>query len=92
MNLGQPERMYIQGISFGIPVLAIQLYHNHHQTKLTVPPTNPIQEGSSGVCMNGMMYIIALRWLMAYTWLLAFHFISLISNVFTIVQYGVEAS
>jgi hypothetical protein len=29
---------------------------------------------------------------MAYTWLLAFHFISLISNVFTIVQYGVEAS
>ncbi|HNY18905.1 MAG TPA: YidC/Oxa1 family membrane protein insertase [Flexilinea sp.] len=94
MNLGQPERLYIQGISFGIPVLAILVVITTiMQTKLTVPPTNPNDKNAaSGAMMTGMMniYMPLLMGFMAYTLASGLSLYFLISNVFTIVQYGVE--
>ena len=72
MNLGTPERLYIQGISFGIPVLAVLVVITTVlQTKLTqVSPTGQTGDGAnSGAMMSGMMniYMPLLMGFMAYT-------------------------
>lgn len=93
MNLGQPERLHIAGLSFGIPVLAILvLITSWMQTKLTAQPTTSGPGGGSGAMMSGMMniYMPLLMGFMAYTLASGLSLYFLISNVFTIVQYAAE--
>ena len=93
MNLGQPERLYISGLSFGIPVLAILVVlTTWMQTKLTAQPTADSSGGGSGAMMSGMMniYMPILMGFMAYTLASGLSLYFLISNVFTIAQYAVE--
>lgn len=95
MNLGQPERLNISGLSFGIPVLAILVVITTVlQTKLTMQsPTGGTTGGAgSSAMMTGMMniYMPVLMGFMAYTLASGLSLYFLISNVFTIAQYGFE--
>lgn len=93
MNLGQPERLHIPGLSFGIPVLAILvLLTSWMQTKLTTQPTTNSSGAAGGAMMSGMMniYMPVLMGFMAYTLASGLSLYFLISNVFTIVQYAAE--
>jgi len=89
MNLGEPERLYLPFLPFGIPVLAILVVISTYlQTKLLAPPSaNPKDQTSQ---MTGIMNIympIFMGWL-AWTLAsgLALYFV--ISNVFGILQYA----
>ena len=95
MNLGQPERLNISGLSFGIPVLAILVVITTVlQTKLTMqsPTGGTTSAPGSSSMMTGMMniYMPVLMGFMAYTLASGLSLYFLISNVFTIVQYAVE--
>ncbi len=96
MNLGQPERLHISGLNFGIPVLAILVVITTVlQTKLTMQsPTGGTTQAApgAGTMMTGMMniYMPLLMGFMAYTLASGLSLYFLISNLFTIAQYGVE--
>jgi len=88
MDLGKPERLYIPGISFGIPVLTVLVVVSSFlQSKLMSPPSNDPQSKQ----MSGMMniYMPLLMGWFAYSFAsgLALYFV--VSNVVTIFQYGV---
>ncbi len=87
MNLGKPERVFIPGISFGIPVLAIfVVITSFLQTKLMSSPGADDQSKQ----MTGMMniYMPLLMGWFAYSFAsgLALYFVA--SNLITIVQYA----
>lgn len=90
MNLGRPERVYIPGIPFGIPVLAIfVVITSFLQTKLmSTPPTTEADQQTQQ--MTGMMnlYMPILMGWFAYSYAsgLALYFVA--SNVITIIQYA----
>jgi YidC/Oxa1 family membrane protein insertase len=94
MNLGQPERLHIPGLSFGIPVLAVLvIISTWMQTKLTAQPAaGGGDQGGSGAMMTGMMniYMPVLMGFMAYTLASGLSLYFLISNLFTITQYAIE--
>ena len=55
MDLGQPERLFIPGIPFGIPILAIVvIVTTYFQSRLMSPPTTGDKQSSM---MTGMMNI-----------------------------------
>ena len=55
MDLGQPERLFIPGIPFGIPILAVVLVvTTYFQSRLISPPSTGDQQSSM---MTGMMNI-----------------------------------
>jgi len=55
MDLGQPERLFIPGIPFGIPILAIVvIVTTYFQSRLMSPPTTGDKQSSM---MTGMMSI-----------------------------------
>lgn len=92
MNLGQPERLYVNGVSFGIPVLAILVVLTTVlQTRLTGQQPGGGSDQSSAM-MTGMMsiYMPLLMGFMSYTLASGLALYFLISNIFTIVQYGIE--
>lgn len=87
MDLGQPERLNIPGIPFGVPVLAILvLLTTWLSTKLTTPPSTDGQ----GAQMTQMMslYMPLLLGYLAYTFAggLALYFVT--SNILQVVQYA----
>lgn len=89
MNLGQPERLYLPFLSFGIPVLAIIVTGTSYlQSKLMKPPsTNPNDQSE----MMGNMMTLYMPFLMGYLALtlssgLALYF--LVSNIVGILQYA----
>lgn len=87
MNLGRPERVFIPGISFGIPVLAIfVVITSFLQTKLMSGPSTDAQSQQ----MTGMMniYMPLLMGWFAYSFAsgLALYFVA--SNLVTILQYA----
>ncbi len=87
MDLGQPERLFIPGIPFGIPVLTILVVVTTYlQTKLTTPPSTDAQSAQ----MTRMMalYMPLLLGYFAYTFAsgLALYFV--VSNVLAIIQYA----
>lgn len=87
MDIGRPERLFIPGISFGIPVLAIfVVITSFLQTKLI---TNPSADGQSAQ-MSGIMnlYMPLLMGWFAYSFAsgLALYFVA--SNLISIVQYA----
>jgi YidC/Oxa1 family membrane protein insertase len=88
MNLAEPERLYIPGISFGIPVLAIiVVITSYMQTKLTMPPADPSNQSAM---MTNMMniYMPLLMGYLAWTFAsgLAVYFV--VSNLIGILQYA----
>jgi YidC/Oxa1 family membrane protein insertase len=87
MDLGRPERVFIPGLSFGIPVLAIfVVITSYLQTKLIGSPTGDQQSGQ----MSGMMniYMPVLMGWFAYSFAsgLAIYFV--VSNLVSIAQYA----
>ena len=89
MNLGQPERLYLFGLSFGIPVLAILvLVTTYLQSKLMTPPAQP---GDQSAQMSQMMnlYMPLFMGYLALTFAsgLAIYFVA--SNLVSILQYAV---
>jgi YidC/Oxa1 family membrane protein insertase len=89
MDLGQPERLYIPGLDFGIPVLAVLVVITTYiQSKLITPPSaNPKDQTAQ---MTGMMNIympIFMGWL-AWTLASGLSLYFVVSNVFGILQYA----
>ena len=89
MNLGEPERLYLPFLSFGIPVLAILVVITTYlQSKLLTPPSaNPKDQAAQ---MSGIMNIympIFMGWL-AWTLASGLSLYFVVSNVFGILQYA----
>ena len=87
MNLGRAERVFIPGISFGIPVLAIiVVITSYLQTKLISNPSADPQSNQMSGIMN--IYMPLLMGWFAYSFAsgLALYFVT--SNLFGIVQYA----
>jgi YidC/Oxa1 family membrane protein insertase len=88
MNLSQPERLFIPGIAFGIPVMAvIVVITSYMQTKLTMPPADPTNQNAM---MTNMMniYMPLLMGYLAYTLSAGLSLYFLVSNVIGILQYA----
>lgn len=92
MNLGQPERLTVAGVPFGIPVLAILVVISTVlQTRLTQQPTPSQGEGGTGGAMMMMnIYMPLVMGYMSYTLASGLALYFLVSNVFTIVQSGID--
>lgn len=88
MDLGRPERLYIPGINFGIPVLTVLVVITSFlQSKLMSPPSSDAQSQQ----MSGMMniYMPLLMGWFAYSFASALALYFVVSNIVTIFQYGV---
>lgn len=88
MDIGRPERVFIPGISFGIPVLAIIVAATSFlQTKLIATPSADSQSNQ----MSGMMniYMPLLMGWFAYSLASGLALYFLASNLFSIFQYAV---
>jgi YidC/Oxa1 family membrane protein insertase len=90
-DLGQPERLYLPFIAFGIPVLTIiVVITTYLQSKLTTPPTATGQ-GQQGAAMGQVMslYMPLFLGYFAFTLAagLALYFVT--SNLMVIGQYAV---
>ncbi len=89
MNLGQPERLVIPGLGFGIPVLAILvMVTTYVQSKLMTPPTAGGNDQAAQ--MTGIMNLYMPLFMGYLAWTLAsglaLYFV--ISNVFGVLQYA----
>ncbi len=87
MDIGRPERLFIPGISFGIPVLTIfVVVTSFLQTKLISPPSGDSQSNQMSGIMN--IYMPLLMGWFAYSFAsgLALYFVT--SNLVTIGQYA----
>jgi len=88
MDIGLPERIFIPGISFGIPLLAIIVAATSFlQTKLIATPSADSQSNQ----MSGMMniYMPLLMGWFAYSLASGLALYFLASNLFSIFQYAV---
>jgi YidC/Oxa1 family membrane protein insertase len=88
MDLAQPERLFIPGIAFGIPIMAIiVVITSYMQTKLTMPPPDPTSQSSM---MTNMMniYMPLLMGYLAYTLSAGLSLYFLVSNLIGILQYA----
>jgi len=88
MDIGSPERVFIPGISFGIPVLAIIVAATSFlQTKLIAAPSADSQSNQ----MSGMMniYMPLLMGWFAYSLASGLALYFLASNLFSIIQYAI---
>lgn len=91
MELGQPERLHLPGVPFGVPVLTILVVLTTYlSTKVTTPATGAAG-GGQGSQMTQMMslYMPLLLGYFAYTFAagLALYFVT--SNILQVFQYGV---
>lgn len=92
MNLGQPERLIIPGLNFGIPVLTILVVITTFiSSKVITPPTTPGVEDQTAMMSNMMnLYMPVLMGWMAYSLSsgLALYFV--ITNLIQILQYAIS--
>ncbi len=88
MDLGQPERLFLPGLNFGIPVLAILVgITTYLQSKLMTPPTSGGgQSEMMGQMMTLYMPLLLFYFTMAYAAGLGLYFLT--SNLVTIAQYA----
>ncbi|HEY58867.1 MAG TPA: YidC/Oxa1 family membrane protein insertase [Anaerolineae bacterium] len=88
MDLGQPERLFIPGLNFGIPVLAILVGITTYLQSKMMPTTST--GGGQGEMMGQMMTIymplLLFYFTMAYAAGLGLYFFT--SNLVTIAQYA----
>jgi len=89
MDLGQPERLFIPGLSFGIPVLAIVVVITTYvQSKLITPPSTG--KNDQGAMMGNMMnlYMPVLMGYLALTFASGLSLYFVASNLIGILQYA----
>jgi YidC/Oxa1 family membrane protein insertase len=92
MDMGQVERLYIPGLTFGIPVLAIiVVITTYISTKIITPPPQPGGGNDQSAMMTNMMNIympLLMGWL-AWTLSsgLALYFV--VTNLIQILQYAI---
>ncbi len=90
MELGQPERLHLPGIPFGIPVLTILVVLTTWlSTKLTTPATGAGQGQGAQMTQMMSLYMPLLLGYFAYTFAagLALYFVA--SNILQVFQYAV---
>jgi YidC/Oxa1 family membrane protein insertase len=93
MDMGQPERLNIPGLSFGIPILAIiVVITTYISTKIITPPPQPGASGNDQSAMMTNMMNIYMPLLMGWlAWTLssglALYFV--VTNLIQIAQYAV---
>ncbi len=93
MDLGHPERLYIPGLNFGIPVLAIVVVITTYvSTKIITPPPTAGSSGNDQTAMMSNMMNIYMPLLMGWmAWTLAsglaLYFV--VTNLIQIIQYAV---
>jgi YidC/Oxa1 family membrane protein insertase len=86
MDLGQPERLYLSFLPFGIPVLAIVVViTSYFQTKMITPSNQGGQGAQMGAAMNLYMPLIMGYISYIYSAGLALYFLT--SNLISILQY-----
>ena len=86
MDLGRPDRVFIPGISFGIPVLAVVVViTSFFQTKLMAPPADAQAAQTTGI-MNIYMPLLMGWFAYSFSSGLALYFV--VSNVITVIQYA----
>lgn len=90
MNLGQPERVYISGVPFGIPVLAIfVVITSFLQNKLANPSTTGSADNQTAQATNMMnIYMPILMGWFAYSLNSGLALYFAISNVISLIQYA----
>lgn len=88
MDLAQPERLFLFGLSFGIPVLAIVvLATTFMQSRLMTPPAQPGEQGAQMTqAMN--LYMPLFMGYLALTLASGLSLYFITSNVVTIGQYA----
>lgn len=89
MDLGQPERLFIPGISFGIPVLVVIVVATTYiQGKLTTPASADPKDQAASMTKMMNLYMPVFMGYLAWTLSsgLAIYFIT--SNVIAILQYA----
>ena len=89
MNLGQPERLFIPGIEFGIPILVvIVVITTYVQGKLIAPPAANPKDQTAAMTNMMNLYMPLFMGYLAYTLAsgLAIYFIA--SNLIGILQYA----
>jgi YidC/Oxa1 family membrane protein insertase len=88
MNLGQPERLHLFGLGFGIPVLAVLvLVTTYMQSKLMTPVSQPGEQGAQmAQAMNLYMPLFMGYLALTFASGLALYFVA--SNLVTIAQYA----
>ncbi|PKN99490.1 MAG: hypothetical protein CVU43_15240 [Chloroflexi bacterium HGW-Chloroflexi-5] len=92
MDMGQPERLLIPGLGFGIPILTIiVVITTYISSKIITPPSTP-GAADQGAMMTKMMnlYMPVLMGWMAYSLSsgLALYFV--VSNLIQILQYAIS--
>lgn len=92
MNMGEPERLMIPGLNFGIPILTIiVVITTYVSSKIISPPQQPGAANDQGAMMTKMMnlYMPLLMGWLAYSLSsgLALYFV--VTNVIQILQYAV---
>lgn len=86
MDLGQPERLVIPGIPFGIPVLAILVMVTSYFQSKMMTPANPDDQGAQmGRMMN--LYLPLLMAYISYIYAAGLALYFVVSNVLSIAQY-----
>jgi len=92
MNLGQPERLIIPGLNFGIPVLTIiVVITTYISSKIIAPPTTSGADDQNAMMTKMMnLYMPVLMGWMAYSLSsgLALYFV--ITNLIQIFQYAIS--
>ena len=91
MDMGQPERLFIPGLSFGIPVLAVVVVITTYiSTKIITPPPTAGANDQSAMMSNMMnIYMPLLMGWLAWTLSsgLALYFV--VTNLIQIFQYAI---
>jgi YidC/Oxa1 family membrane protein insertase len=86
MDLGQPERLYLDFLPIGIPVLAVVvLVTSYIQTKMMTPSNPNDQSAQMGKAMNLYMPILMAYISYIYSAGLALYFVT--TNLLSIAQY-----
>jgi YidC/Oxa1 family membrane protein insertase len=91
MDMGSPERLFVTGLSFGIPVLAVLVVITTYiSTKIITPPPSGDKQDQAAMMSNMMnVYMPLLMGWFAYQYNsgLALYFVT--SNLIQILQYAV---
>ncbi len=91
MELGQPERLVIPGLGFGIPVLTILVVITTYiSSKIITPPSQP-GAADQGAMMTKMMnlYMPLLMGWLAYTLSAGLALYFVVTNLIQILQYAI---
>lgn len=87
MNLSQPDRVYIPGVSFGIPVLAIFVVITSFLQNKLISPSGGDQQTAQATGMMNIYLPVLMGWF-AYSLSSGLALYFAISNVISLIQYA----